>query len=93
MTFISLDKVKGSASEYRSLVKELNNLDRIILEVHRTCQTHLSNPQYTLGIAAKDTAEKLEADCLAFKENIKKYDAGLVNGSVNLLRRAKKKVQ
>jgi hypothetical protein len=91
----ALDASRGSAAEYRDVIRELWGLDRALLEVDllsRTCDSSIELN------ALHATVKKSATDCRRcveeFSKNIKKYEADLGNGgSKNFLRGTKAKIR
>ncbi|KAF4636663.1 hypothetical protein G7Y89_g1430 [Cudoniella acicularis] len=92
---LALDESRGSATEYREVIRELWGLDRALLEVDllaRSCES-------TVELSALfNTARKAADDCRicidAFSKKIKKYGASLGEGrSRNILKDTARKIQ
>lgn len=85
---------KGSTVEYRSLVKELDTLDLVILQVSQACHAHLSGPEaFVLGDITSNITSQLQADINGFKEHIDKYKSTLGSDSTRRFRGAIERVR
>lgn len=85
----SLNDARGSTVEYRSLFKELDTLDIVVLQVSQACHAYLSGSQaHVLGEMASGITGQLQADIKDLKDHIEKYKSTLGCDSVSRIRGA-----
>ncbi|KAI1378816.1 hypothetical protein F4677DRAFT_380686 [Hypoxylon crocopeplum] len=92
---LALDDVRGSASEYQSLKRQLNFLDRALLSVERLrCTTDATPDLISLYATADEIATKCRESIQKFQDRNLKYDRSLSGkGSGNCLIDTARKIQ
>ncbi|TID21434.1 hypothetical protein E6O75_ATG04829 [Venturia nashicola] len=92
---LALDSSKGSSTEYRAVVSELNILDKALLQVAQLANTHAPTPELlALWETAKHSVDKCRIAVDSFTKRIDKYKNSLgKRGSHNSIKDAARKVQ
>ncbi|KAI1844306.1 hypothetical protein JX266_009597 [Neoarthrinium moseri] len=91
---VALDDARGSTSEYRALVKDLNVLDHTLLQIGQVCQVDLGVPELQqCKDAAFTSVEACRREIDTFKQHVQKYDESLGKDSGSSLRRSVAKKQ
>ncbi|KAI1873183.1 uncharacterized protein JN550_003436 [Neoarthrinium moseri] len=91
---VALDDARGSTSEYRALVKDLNVLDHTLLQIYQVCQVNLGVPELQqCKDAAFTSVEACRWEIDAFKQHVQKYDESLGKDSGSSLRTSVAKIQ
>jgi hypothetical protein len=92
---IALDKNRGSAAEYQSIIRELHVLDLALLQVESLSRSQHTSPELrALYDTAKETISNCRVSIDAFAATIKNYSSSLtVGGSGNGIKDVARKVQ
>ncbi|KAF8847149.1 hypothetical protein BDZ45DRAFT_540254, partial [Acephala macrosclerotiorum] len=78
----ALDDSRGSASEYREVVRDLLELDSLLLQVELASRTHEQTAELNaLCVTAKSIVQSCRECVEQFKERIKKYESSLGAGT------------
>lgn len=78
----ALDDSRGSASEYREVIRELWGLDRALLEVDLLSRTHENTIELNALCKTAQEAAKSCRECIEeFTKKIKKYGSALGDGA------------
>jgi hypothetical protein len=92
---LALDDVRGSASEYQAVIRELHILDIALLRVEKLVQTQQTSPDIeALHETARKTVNACRGSVSKFVESIKRYKNSLTDGgSGNMLKDTARKLQ
>ena len=91
----ALNDCKGSAHNYQRLIRELDLLERVLLQVDQLVSKHKASPAFdVLSIATQEAVESCRQSARPFLERVKKYSESLKpGGSGNIVKDAARKVQ
>ena len=91
----ALQECRGSDREFQQLIKELQSLERALLEVHRLVRDHETTPElYSLCAAAEEASKNCHCSIDRKLKEVKKYQETLrAGGSGNFLKDTRRKLQ